>query len=463
MSRKRSAEPSTPASVGSARAADASTPGVLSGVCISHDTASVDDIESVDRFDQQTMLTGLLAHDPVAEALALKTCHRVEAYVVTPATPVGRRVLTEFTPNIDSAVVVEMGHEESLRHLLRVAAGLESLVLGEDQILGQVRDAYIDAREVGTIGSVLEPAVLKAIRVGERARTETSINDGVRSIGSATVAFADEQCDLDGRAALVIGAGQIGSLTANAFADSGIETLYIANRSVSRAEAVVDDVDLGDARAIGLDALPAVLADADVVVSATSSAEYLLDGRHLETAGTTTIIDAARPRDVSPTVSRIQGVSRHGLGALESVIDETRRHRQSAVAAVETIVDREFERLQKQYRRKRADEVIAAMYEQAAEIKSRQVSKALARIEAQGDDREARREIIDSLADALLSHLLADPTATLRAAAEEGDWTMLETAAHLFASGSASALDRAGDHEDAGGPVPLDRYRDDDS
>jgi len=457
MSRTRTEEPPTTRSADSGGATGAPDPGVVTGVFLSHNTASIDDVESVDRFDQQATLAGLVAREPVAEALVLQTCHRVEVYVVTDAEPVGRRVLTEFTPDVDPGAVAEMGHEESLRHLLRVAAGLESLVLGEDQILGQVRDAWTDAREVGAIGSVLEAAVLKAIRVGERARTETSINDGVRSIGSATVALADEQCDLAGATALVVGAGQLGGLAANAFAGSGIETLYVANRSVPRAQAVAADVDLDDARAVGLDALSTVLADADVVVSATSSDEYVLDENRVEGSGTTLIVDAARPRDASPTVTTVEGVTVRDAGALESVVDEASQHRHRAVATVETIVDREFERLQERYRHERADEAIAAMYERAREVKSREVSKALTRLESRGDDREARREIVDSLADALVGRLLADPTVELRAAARSGDWMVLETATRLFASGPETAVDVARGRDDTGGAAHPDR------
>jgi glutamyl-tRNA reductase len=457
MSRTRTEEPLTTRSADSGGATGAPAPGVVTGVCLSHNTASIDDVQSVDRLDQQATLAGLLAREPVAEALVLQTCHRVEVYVVTDAEPVGRRVLSEFTPDVDPGAVAEMGHEESLRHLLRVAAGLESLVLGEDQILGQVRDARTAAREVGALGSVLEAAVLKAIRVGERARTETSINEGVRSIGGATVALVDEQCDLVGATALVVGAGQLGGLAANAFAGSGIETLYVANRSVPRAEAVAADVDLDDARAVGLDALSTVLADADVVVSATSSDDYVLDENRVEGCGTTLIVDAARPRDVSPTVPTVEGVTVRDPGALESVLDEASQHRQRAVDTVETVVDREFERLQERYRRERADAVIAGMYERAQEIRAREVSKALTRLESRGDDRKARREILDSLADALVGHLLADPTVELHAAARAGDWAVLETATRLFASGPETAVDVSRGRDDVGGPARPDQ------
>ena len=144
--------------------------GVVSGVRVSHDCADLDTVEAACHADEQTVLQRLLDVPGVNEAFAIQTCNRFEAYVVTDAAATGRAVLADFAPDVGDHSVVEMDHEESLRHLLRVATGLESLVLGEDQILGQVRDAYESAREVGAVGRMLEDAVTKAIHVGERSR-----------------------------------------------------------------------------------------------------------------------------------------------------------------------------------------------------------------------------------------------------------------------------------------------------
>lgn len=405
---------------------------VISGVRISHDTATAGDIQSAYHADMRRTLARLVGREEVAEAFFLQTCHRVEAYVVTDAASVGQRVLSDYTPIVDSQTAVKMSHEESLRHLLRVAAGLESLVLGEDQILGQIRDAYVDAREANAIDSILEPAVLKAIHVGERARTETAINDGVCSIGSATVKLADDRRDLDGTTALVIGAGDTSGRIANAFADSGIGTLYIANRSVPHARRLADDVDLADARAIGLAALRSAIAEADVIASATASDEYILEEDCLDDCGKTLVIDAARPRDVSPAVNGMKGVSVCDLDTLESVIDESKQYRQIAAESVEAIVECEFERLRKQYKRQHANEVIATMYKRAEKIKSQEVSKAISRSKAQDDNHDAQGEIFSALADALINHLLADPTMRLRDAADKGDWSTIEAMHRLF-------------------------------
>ncbi len=405
--------------------------GVISGIRVSHDRASLDDVATACHDDQQDTVAALAGEPEVSEAFVLQTCNRFEAYVVTDAPATGRAVLADFVPDVTDTATVEMSHEESLRHLLRVAAGLESLVLGEDQIIGQVRDAYTSARTIGAVGPMLEEALTKALHVGERARTETAINEGVVSVGSAAVALATDQSELDGATALVVGAGEMGTIAAHAFSDSGIETLIVANRSIERAETVADAVSLIDTRAVGLDALPACLPRSDVVVTATGSDGHVLDTDLLGDCGETLVVDIAQPRDVSPAVSALDGVTVHDMGALESVTDETRARRRAAAESVEAMVDREFENLLEQYKRKRADEVIAGMYAGAEQVKKRELETALSRLDAEGMD-EDQQAIVESMADALVSQLLAPPTKSLRDAAANDDWTTINTALQLF-------------------------------
>jgi len=154
--------------------------GVVTAARVTHDSGSVDQLAAASPENQEAAaVTELLTVPNIEEAYVLSTCNRVEAYVVGSDHTVGRAALAEFFAAIDNEAVVTTDHDESLRHLLRVAAGLESVILGEDQIIGQVRTAYEDARDAGGIGSMLEAAVTKAIHVGERARTETAINEGV--------------------------------------------------------------------------------------------------------------------------------------------------------------------------------------------------------------------------------------------------------------------------------------------
>ncbi len=403
--------------------------GVISGVSVSHERASVDVLAEASGPDQRTVVSGLLGG--AEEAFALQTCNRVEAYVVTESPVTGRAVLDELVADVPDDSVVEMDHEESLRHLLRVASGLESLVLGEDQILGQVRTAYEEARGAGGIGPVLEDAVTKAIHVGERVRTETAINEGAVSLGTAAARLAETETDLGNSTALVVGAGEMGTLSARALAAHGSDEMIVANRTVPHAEHVATEVD-ADARAIALPAVPAAAERADVIVTATSTEGFILDADTLTDTGGTVVIDLAQPRDVAPAADDLDAVAVYDLDELESVTDRTRERRREAAERVESTIDEEFERLLDQYKRKRADEVIAAMYESAERVKSREIETAVSKLEAEGDVSDRQREILESLADALVGQLLAAPTKSLRNAAADDDWTTIHTALQLF-------------------------------
>lgn len=407
--------------------------GLLSGVSISHHRGGIDDIDAVSGESQVEAVATLLGNERIEEAFVLQTCNRAEAFVVSEDPDDGRAALETYTEPVEPAVVQELDHEASLRHLMRVAAGLESLVVGEDQILGQVRTAYEDARTAGGVGPVLEDAVVKAIRVGERARNETPINEGVTSLGSAAVRLASERVNLAGVTALVVGAGEMGAIAANAL-DGTVERVVVANRSLENAEHLAESLD-DPATAVGLDAVPIAVDEAALVVTATASPGYVLDRETLAGAAETLVVDLAQPRDVDPAAAEMAGVTLRDLDTLEAVTAETRERRCEAAEAVERIIDEEFDNLVTQYKRKRADEVIAAMYEGAERTKEREVRTAFSRLEAMGGLNEDQREVVTSLADALVGQLLAPPTRSLRDAAENDDWSTINTALRLFGPG----------------------------
>jgi len=399
--------------------------GVISGASVAHDRASIDEIEAAAVESHRAGVAKLVELPCVTEAYVLQTCNRVEAYAVTEDAPDGRAALDAFFSSVADDARRELDHEESLRHLMRVAAGLESLVVGEDQIIGQVGDAFEAAHEVDGIGPVLEQAVTKAIRVGERARTETPINEGSVSVASAAVSLADEEGAL-GDAALVVGAGDMGQLAAKSLAEH-VDTLYVANRSRDRAETLASLVD-AETVVVGLDDLDETLDRASVVVTATGSGGHVFDADAFADAGETFVVDIARPRDVPPAVASHGSVTVRDIDALESVTDENRRERAAAAAQVEEMIDVEFEHLLEQYKRKRADDVISAMYESAERVKARELDTALDR----GDFDDDQREVVEAMADSIVNQLLSAPTKSLRDAAAEDDWSTINTALQLF-------------------------------
>ncbi len=405
--------------------------GVITGARITHDTASIEAIEAACEPGQRALSEAVLARDDVAEAFALQTCNRAEAYVVTTDAATGQAALEPWFADLPESAVVRTGHEASLRHLMRVAAGLESLVIGEDQILGQVKRAHDDAREAGATGEILNDALLKAIHVGERARTETAINEGVISLGSAAVELAAEEAGLADASALVIGAGEMGTLAAQSLARRDVSELLVANRTVSRAEHVAREID-ADAEAVPLTALETVLDGVDVVITATGSDDPILGSDPLESGGETVVVDIAKPRDAAPETAGIEGVSVHDLDDLESVTDRTKARRAGAAERVEAMIDRELDRLLEQFKRKQADEVIGAMYEGAEGAKQRELRTALSKLESQGELTDEQRDTVAAMADALVGQLLAAPTKSLREAAAEDDWETINTAIQLF-------------------------------
>ncbi|ESS11310.1 MAG: glutamyl-tRNA reductase [uncultured archaeon A07HR60] len=407
--------------------------GVITGVSVAHGHATVDEIEAAGRDSTQGVVSNLLAREGVEEAFSLITCNRAEAYVVTPDAAAGRQALETVTRDVRDGAIRRLDHEESLRHLMRVAAGLESLVLGEDQILGQVRTAYEEARAAGGIGRVLEDSVTKAIHVGSRARTETTINQGTLSLGAAAVELAAQRADLDGGCAVVVGAGEMGTLAARALDSAAIGELVIANRTLDRADHVATELDT-DTTTVPLAELTGVMAnsDADVMVSATGSPDPVVSQADLTPAEGLVCVDVAQPRDIDPAADGVDGVTVYNLDDLESVTSETRRRRAEAATQVESIIDDEFQRILTEFKRNRADAAISKMYEGAEHTKRRQLDTALEKLEAQGGLTDEQRETVESLADTLVGRLLAAPTKSLRDAAGEDDWNTIQTALELF-------------------------------
>ena len=399
---------------------------IVCGVSVAHDVATLEDLEAADVESQRAAVAELLEEPGVSEAVVLQTCNRVEGYVVVPDVTVGRSALSALTEPVDDEVVRDLDHEASLRHLLRVAAGLESQIVGEDEILGQVRDAVEDARGAGGVGPVLEDGLTKALHVGERARTETAINDGTVSLARAAVDQAAEARDLTGATGLVVGAGDMGRRAASALATE-VDRLVVANRTVPHAVHVAESVDV-EASAVGLEALEAAAAEADVIVSATGSSTPVIDRSTLAGAGETFVVDIAQPRDVVPTAADLEGLTIRDLDTLETHTAETRRQRRAAAAEVEEMVDVAVDQLLTQYKRKRADTVISAMYEGAERIKAAELQTARRKLDLEADE----AAVVEAMADSIVSQLLAAPTDSLRDAAEADDWSTIHTAIQLF-------------------------------
>lgn len=417
---------------------------VISGCRVTQERACVSEVEAACRRAPHARLTDLMRADEVSEAFVLQTCLRAELYVGTETAAAGQSVLSSVGLDVPDDLVVEMDHEESLRHLFRVTAGLESFVVGEDQILGQIQDAVETADTIGSIGPVLETALSKAIHIGQRVRNETPINDGPTSIGGAAVSLVERERTLDDGSVLVIGTGEMGTHIAQAIAIRGNTELLLANRTRESAERLAAQLDTVSS-VVDFDAIPAVLADVDVVMTATASPEPILNADSFSNSGRTCVVDIAQPRDVAPGVTDCSGVVVHGLDTLKTITDRARKRRRDAGDRIETMIDEAITDLLDQYKRQRVDGVVAGMYTGAERIKQRELETAFSKLEHHGGLTDEQREDVEALADALVSELLAPPTAGLRDAAVRDDWRTIATAIELFDPDIEQSMDATSD------------------
>ena len=401
---------------------------------VTHRTASIDEIERAWHGDVESILKWVQSLDAVEECAVLKTCNRVEIYVVAPR---GEKVLFDLAKKarVSSRIIDFHDHDESLVHLLRLASGLESMIIGEDQILGQMKDLIQMAMRVGTTGWMLETAFKKAIQVGKRVRRETHINERSVSVGSAAVDLAEEILgDLKGKAVLVIGAGETGELISRSLLCREIGSLTVTNRTLSTAVCLAQSL---GGEAVPFDDMPSCLHAADVVISATSAPHYILLKGDIEKAMTgrsnkLLIIDIANPRDVDQAAAEVPGVELHNIDSLKNISRENMMQRMAETVRVEEIISEELQLLQAKYKRREAEELLARLYFQAEQIKDQEVRKAMNKLSARHTLGEIEQQVLCDMSRSIVNKILSQPTKSLKSAAERGDVQILNSLCELF-------------------------------
>lgn len=391
-------------------------------------------MESAWHGDLDGLLHNLYNHEYVYECVVLKTCNRVEIYIVSPKSS---SVLFSFAKEMGASTHIMdfYGHDESLEHLLRLSGGLESMIVGEDQILGQIKDLYAYSKKTGTTGKILDTAFEKAIQVGKRIRNETRINKGSVSIGSAAVDLAEDIFGgLTGKNVLVIGAGEIGVLVAKALAEKDIEAIYIANRTYKKAEEIA--YELGG-HAVRLDDIRGYLPGADVVISGTGAPHYILTREIVEKAiqgrgRKLLLIDIANPRDIEESVVELENVELCNIDNLRVISERTLKMRKEEAKKAEAIIQEEIRLLNLQYKRQKADRLISELYKQVYDVRVRERQKAVSRLCAYHTIGEIETEVLDDLTHSIVNKILAEPTKVLRQAAELGNEEFLDVVSRIF-------------------------------
>lgn len=393
-------------------------------------------------FDQQTgraLVERLSADD--AEAVALATCNRVCVYIAhEDAHEARRRAVAELAersqlqpPALEAWVYTKLD-EDAARHLFRVASGLDSLVPGEAQILGQVRDAFESADEVGSAGVVLHRLFRQALHAGRRVRNETQIGENPASVSSAAADLAARVFDdLPSRRVLLIGAGKTGELAAANLVTRGVGTLVIANRSTQRGSVLASR---HGARSVSLGAVEDELQHADIVVASTGAQGLILTAEQVERAlrghrpRQLFFIDIAVPRDLDPGINDLDGCYLYDIDDLERVVEATVAGRREEAARAEAIVAEEAGAFAAWQRSLDVVPAIASLRRRAQEIRTEELARASGKL-AGLSPRE--RNAVESLTAQIVNKLLHVPTVRLKeAAAGAQGSTYAETVRHLF-------------------------------
>ncbi|TFH50429.1 MAG: glutamyl-tRNA reductase [Methanothrix sp.] len=406
----------------------------IASMLVTHRKASIDEIERAWHGDVQTLLKWVCSQERVEECAVLKTCNRVEIYIVSVR---GEKVLFDLAKKarVSSRIIDFHDHDESLLHLLRLASGLESMILGEDQILGQMKELVQMAAKAGTTGWILDTAFKKAIAVGKRVRKETQINERSVSVGSAAVDLAQEILgNLKGKSVLVIGAGDTGELISRALMAKDICSLAVTNRTYSSAQSLA--VCLG-AQAVPFEEMKIRLKTADVVISATSAPHYILLKEDIEKAmegrdNKLLIIDIANPRDVDEAAAEVPGVELHNIDSLRNISSENMLQRMAEANRVEAIIAEEMGLLKAKYKRKEAEDLLARLYSQAEVIKDQEVKRAMNKLSARHTLGEIEQKVLQDMSHSIVNKLFSEPTKTLKRAAEQGDTEVLKVVSELF-------------------------------
>jgi glutamyl-tRNA reductase len=384
-----------------------------------HRTAPLELLEklSVDGESLPKYLDALMARDNIAEAVILSTCHRTEIYAVAErfhgAFADVRDLISDITflPPESFADHLEIAYDtDAVAHLFAVSAGLDSVVVGEHEILGQVRDAWESARGLGASGPTLNLLFRHALEVGKRARTETAIARGVTSVSQAAVVMATEHLGtLAGATAVVLGAGEMGRNLVTLLTGAEVDEIIVVNRTPQAAQQIATDA---GARAAQLASLTDELVGADVLFTSTSSPTPLLGTAELapvlarRNGRPLLVVDIAMPRDVDPAVTVLD------LEALESFAERGLTDRRREVPAVEAIVAAECDRFEAVRTSREVAPLVAELHTWAEGIRASEVERLAGRT---GDP--AVRKQIDALSRALVAKLLHTPTVRVKDAA----------------------------------------------
>jgi glutamyl-tRNA reductase len=405
--------------------------GELLAIGVSHKTAPLELRERLALTEGRAagVLSELIEDGDVHEAAAISTCNRTELYLFAgDGVAAESLALATLAREADIRPTELVGHLYSLRgaesaeQLFRVTAGLDSMIIGEAEVQGQVKRAYELALVEGATGPVLNRLFRGALAAGKRARSETGISEGALSVPQVAVELARRTLgDLASRRVLVVGAGETAELTARALSSRGVEAVFVANRRYDRAIGLAERF---GGRAVRFEELPDQMAEADIVAASTSSPHHVIERDALAEVMAAReerpllLIDLAVPRDIHPDCRELAGVTLHDMDDLQALVERNVSGREAESRRAETVLRAELVRFGRWLETQDVTATIAALRARGDEV----VARVLAENEARWEGlTEADRERLTAMARAIASRLLHEPTLRLRRAGDDED------------------------------------------
>jgi len=385
-------------------------------------------------------LTALLQHQGVKEGVILSTCNRVEVAVSTEDHDAAGLVETfleksRSMPRKDIAPhLYHYQGREAIRHLFRVAASLDSMVIGEPQILGQLKDAYAAAKSVGSVNGFLDGLLTRAFSVAKRVRSETEIGQSAVSISYAAVELAREIFgNLSGHAILLIGAGKMSELAARHLHRAGATKILVTNRTRERAEQMAA---IFSGTVVPYDQFATSLGNADIVITSSAAPHYILTKdimksvMHQRKNRPVFLIDIAVPRNIDPAINKLDNVFLYDIDDLGRVVEQNRQTRMEEAAEAERIIEDEVDKMLARLREREVTPTIVCLQEQLEHIRVAEMERLRSKL---GVLTPAQEEAVEALTKGILGKIAHGPIAELRRQASSGDTShVVETVRRIF-------------------------------
>ena len=386
---------------------------LIINIRVDHTLADIETMEKVSK-DLKELFSNLRENMDIKEYIEINTCNRYEYFLYTDD-------YDSEDLDCDNEYVIIQYNDDAILHLFRMSSGLESMIIGEDQILGQIKDSKKKSEKEGHCGKTLDTIFTKAIHVGQVVRNKTKINQGSISIGSAAVDLAEEHLgDLQDKHVLVIGAGKMGTLVAKALAEKNLKAIFVANRTYYKAVKLAEEL---DGEAILFDNLEEKLLNADLVISSTGSPHAIINKERLlrvfdeEMPKKMIFIDIANPRDIEDDVKEL-GIDLFNIDDLRGIAEKNKKLRENEVIEAEKIIENEFDLLKESFNLIEINSLLGSLRESMEEIRQRESQKGIVKLTTI-DAKDIK--VIDKMTQSIVNKIFYDISENIKKSAKDNE------------------------------------------